>query len=205
MSSNFLKRLWKRIYHVYCRVFVFDPQCTEYDARIKYLKERYKNLRKAKISDIPDEDLEEAVRIWFRSKFNEDGSDEYEVITSLPKPCQNVYSTMTVTDDTMNGGFYQLLFNSTGQFAEMSIEGYLALESPKLSNLVKRAVELYQQNKQVLDARFDALRNGTRNRFFEEVPNELDEAFTKLNEAFFEYDSIDYAKYIRQHINCFDD
>ena len=190
---------------MYCRVFVFDPQCTEYDARIKYLKERYKNLRKAKISDIPDEDLEEAVRIWFRSKFNEDGSDEYEVITSLPKPCQNVYSTMTVTDDTMNGGFYQLLFNSTGQFAEMSIEGYLALESPKLSNLVKRAVELYQQNKQVLDARFDALRNGTRNRFFEEVPNELDEAFTKLNEAFFEYDSIDYVKYIRQHINCFDD
>ena len=169
------------------------------------VSERYKYLKNAELPDIPDEYLEEAVRTWFQNKFNEGWSNRYEVITSLPKPCQNVYSTMTVTDNTMNGGFYQLLFNPSGQFAEMSIEGYLALGSQKLSNLVKTAVELYRQNKQVIDARYDALRNGTRKSFFEEDPNELDEAFTELNEAFFEYDSIDYTKYIRQHAGCFGD
>jgi len=205
MLYNLLKKIWERIHYVYWCVFVFGPENSRIDARRKYLDERYKNLQKADIPDIPDEDLEAAIRIWFRSKFNEDWSDDYEVITSLPKPCQHVYSTMAVSDDTMNGGFYQLLYNPTRQFAEMSIEGYLALESPKLSNLVKRAVELYQQNKQVIDARYDALRNGTRKSFFEEEPNELDDAFAELNEAFFEYDTMDYVKYIRQNADCFGD
>ena len=166
---------------------------------------KYHNLKNADLPNISDNELEDAVMYWMWGKHDANLS-AYEQILLLPKPCQNVYSTRTVTDQVMNGGFCQMLFNDSRHFAEMSIEGYLALESAKLSNLVKRSLELYQQNKQIIDGRFDALRNGTRKSFYAfDDPDEPNESFTRLNEAFFEYDTMDYVKYIRLNANCFGD
>ena len=201
-----LRKIAERIHHAYWLVFVFGPENRKIAAKIKRQNEQYKRLKKTELPDIPDDELEAAVRIWFRNKINEDWSNQYEAVTALPKPCQNVYSTMIVTDEVMNGGFYQLFFNPSRQFVEMSVEGYLALESTKLSGLVKQAAELYQQNKQIIESRYNAIRNGTRNSFYtKDDPDEPNESFSELNEAFFEYDTIDYTKYIRQNAECFGD
>ena len=177
------------------------------------------NLKRADLADIPDEDLEDAVMDWMWSKDDENLS-EYEQILLLPKPCQNVYSARTVTDDVMNGGFAQLFWNSSGAFAEMSVEGFLALGSPKLSNLVAKALELRQQ---ILDSPQDSTtgryvaffkrgkeRDGAydehNDKIFHDVLHELnDGVFNELNEMFFEYDTMNYAEYIRQNADCFGD
>ena len=113
--------------------------------------ERYKFLKNAELPDIPDDHLEHAVMSWMWNQAFKEGLDQYEVISLLPKPCQNVYSCRTVTDEINNGGLNQLFYNETGQFAEMSIEGFLALGAPELSDVMAKAVALYQQSKPVLD------------------------------------------------------
>ena len=211
---DLLKKFWERLYFVYWK-WKIGVQASKWSIKYDQDIAKYKILKNTDLSDIPDKELEWAVEVWLtHGKFTEvngDWIDAYEVVASLPKPCQDVYSTIAVTQDVMNGGFYQLFANPSGQFAEMSIDGFIAIGSPKLSDLVKKAMTLYQQNKQIVDVRYDAVRDAMKDgisqkNFYEASPNELDTAFTELNEAFFAYDdAIDYAKYIRQNADCFGD
>ncbi|MCL2120312.1 MAG: DMP19 family protein [Planctomycetaceae bacterium] len=57
----------------------------------------------------------------------------------------------TVSGEISNGGLNQFYFNNMKPLAEMSIEGFSALGSQKLSDVMAKAVELYQDYKQVLD------------------------------------------------------
>ena len=159
--------------------------------------ERYKYLKNTELPDIPDVILEHAVMSWMWTKSSNER--QYEIISSLPKPCQNVYSCRTVTDEINNGGLNQLFYNDTGQFAEMSIEGFLALGSPKLSEVMAKAVELYQEKKSVLDEYND----DTLESFFASYKEKI---FEKLDSDFYdECDSVEMAKYIRQNADCFGD
>lgn len=47
--------------------------------------EKYKKLNKGEVGSIPDVDLKTAVMSWIRGKFNEDWTNQYEVIESLPR------------------------------------------------------------------------------------------------------------------------
>jgi len=161
--------------------------------------EKYKYLRANQILEVHDYELENAVMSWMWNKFNEDWSNQYEVINALPKPCQNVFSCRTVIDEVNNGGLNQLFFNSSGQFAVMSIEGFSALGSLELSRIMEEAVTLYMQNKEILGGFY----NGTIESFFASYEEEI---FDKLDESFYlACDSIDYVKYIRLNAACFGD
>ena len=161
--------------------------------------EKYKFLKKAELPDIPDVILEHAVMSWMWTKAFKGDADQYEVISSLPKPCQNVYSCRTVTDEINNGGLNQLFYNSTGQFAEMSIDGFLALGSQKLSDVMAKAVELYRKNKPLLDKYNDDTLESFFDSYAEKIFEELDNIF------YDEIDSVDMAKFIRQNADCFGD
>ena len=161
--------------------------------------EKYKFLKNAELPDIPDVILEHAVMSWMWTKAFKEGVEQYEVICSLPKPCQHVYSCRTVIDEVNNGGLTQLFYNDTGQFAKMSIEGFLALGSPKLSEIMAKAIETYHQNKPVLDNYDD----GTLESFFDSYQEKI---FEELDDKFYnECDSINSFKYIRQNAECFGD
>ena len=125
------------------------------------LLETGKNIKNAELINIPNSDLENVVMGWMWGMFNEDWSDQYEIITSLPNPCQAVYSCRTVTDEINNGGINQLFYNSAGQFAQLSIEGFDAMGFNALSGIMKQAVDLYKKNKNLWDYRFNS-----NNRFF---------------------------------------
>jgi hypothetical protein len=114
-------------------------------------QEQYEHLKKGDIASIPDDELRNAVISWMWGKFNDDWSDEYEVISSLPKPCQNVYACCTVYDEFNNGGLNQFFFNSSGQFANMAKEGFLTIGSKKLSQTMLEAIEIYKRNEKLLE------------------------------------------------------
>jgi len=84
-------------------------------------QEKFKCLKKGELDSITDADLRTAVMSWMWGKFNEDWTNQYEIIESLSKPCQDVYACCTVVDEINNGGLNQLFFNSTGQFANMGV------------------------------------------------------------------------------------
>jgi len=162
--------------------------------------EKYKHLQKEWVSKIPDSELENAVMSWMWTKCSgsdEDWDNQLETISSLPKPCQDVYSTRTVIDEVNNGGLNQLFFNSTGQFTLMAIDGFLAMGSPKLSSTLEKAVVLYAQNRDVLENYYD----GTIEGFFASYEEKI---FDKLEEGIFAaFKDIDFVKYIRSNADCF--
>ena len=161
--------------------------------------EKYKHLKKAEVQSIPDEELEDAVMSWMWSLFDGHWSNKYEAISALAKPCQNVYSCRTVIDEVNNGGLNQLFFNSTGQFAEMSIDGFSAINSPNLSGIMKKAVQLYRNNKVKLEKYSDGTSESFSDSYEEKIFDELDKAF------FNECDSINIVSYIRSHSEYFGD
>jgi hypothetical protein len=170
------------------------------------LQEKYGHIKSSELPDIPNDKLLIAITYWMRGKFDLGWFNECEIIVSLPKPCQNVYSTQTVTDDLLSGNFNYLFFyrRFAEQFAEMSIEGFVALGSQKLSGVVAEAVELYRQNKQIF-LRYKNDDAGIEG--FSALCNDVN-AFDNLDKAFCEecaLHRIDYAKYIRQNANCFGD
>jgi len=187
------------------KIIMFEKRkCTGSSLHMDYFEilEKYKFLKKSdipKIPDVPKDALEHAVMSWMWNKFNEDWSNWYEVIISLPKPCQNVFSIRTVTDEINNGGLNQLFYNSSRIFAKMSIEGFSALESQKLSDVMAKAVEVFWSNEQVLKAYND----GTLESFFASYEEKL---FDELDDIFFkERDSINLSQYILLHADCFGD
>ena len=114
---------------------------------------------------------------WMWGKFNEDWVNQYEVIASLPKPCRDVFACCTVVDEINNGGFNKLFFNSTGQFAQMAQEGFQALGSDSLSNIIKHAIEIYEKNRELFEKYNDGTLESFSESYNEKLLDELDRRF----------------------------
>lgn len=139
--------------------------------------DKYDSLKKGDLANIPDEELREAVLQWIWSKFDEDWLDEVEVVDSLPKPCQYVYACCTVVDEVYNGGFNQLFFNSTGFFAELAAEGFEEMGNPRLAEIVNLAIEVYENNIDLLEQYDDGTIEGFSASYEEHLFDDLDDEF----------------------------
>lgn len=164
-------------------------------------QEKFKHLKKGELALFPDSDLRTAVMSWMWGKFNEDWTNQFEVIESLPKPCRDTYACCTVVDEINNGGLNQLFFNSTGQFAKMAQEGFRALENENLSSIMIDAIEIYENNKELLDKYNDGTLESFSESYNESLFDELDERFSKEEPSF---DSF-LETYIRKNESIFRD
>ena len=164
-------------------------------------QEKFKYLKKSGLNSIPASDLRTAAMSWMWGKFNEDWTNQYEVIESLPKPCRDVYACCTVVDEINNGGLNQLFFNSTGQFAKMAQEGFQALGNEKLSNIMRDAIEIYGRNKELLEKYNDGTLESFSESYNENLFDELDNGFSEEEPGF---DSLLEA-YIRKNESVFGD
>lgn len=170
------------------------------DEYFKKQKE-FRQLKKADLPQVTDMDLRNAVMSWMWGKFNEDWSDQYEVLKTFQKPCQYVYACCTVVDEINNGGLNQLFFNSTGQFAEMAQEGFLEIGNEKLSEIMRSAIQVFNDNIKT----FEKYDNGTIENFLESYDENY---FIELDNDFFivepEFENLIEA-YIRQNEIFFGD
>lgn len=141
--------------------------------------EAYKKLRKPDVTSVPDEDLRTAVMSWMWAKFDEKWTNQYDVVAALPKACRDVYACCTVVDEINNGGINQLFFNATGQFAQMSEEGFRALGNDKLSEIMRSAIEIHTANQKKLGAYKDGTLESFSASYDEELFNDLDDAFSE--------------------------
>lgn len=164
-------------------------------------QKKFKYLKKSELNSIPDSDLRTAVMSWMWGKFNEDWINQYEIIESLPKPCQDVYSCCIVVDEINNGGLNQLFFNSTSQYAKMSREGFQALGNEKLSSIMRNAIEIYEKNKNLIEKCNDGTLENFSESYNEKFFDELDDRFSEEEPSF---DSLLEA-YIRKNESVFGD
>ena len=181
---------------------------------------RYKNLKNAELSDIPDDSLERAVMVWMLNR-GKDGDCLFDLACQLPVPCQNVFYCKIVVGEIDNGGLHQLFHNDGARWAEMSIAGFLALGSSTLSEVMAKALELYSEYDMAKAValihqrgRDGDLKTIQPYKHGSDCASAIkcffdfhrDGIFSELDEAFYqERDSIDYITYIRSNADCFGD
>jgi len=81
----------------------------------------------------------------------------------------------------------------------MSIEGFSAVGSQKISDIMRQAVELYSKNKSKLESYKDGTLESFSASYEEAIFDDLDNAF------FEESENVDYMQYIKSHIEYFGD
>lgn len=139
--------------------------------------QEYEFLKQEEISSIPDDELVYAVMSWMWSKFNTDWSDDFEIISSLPKPCQDIYSVYIIEGEVNNGGFNQCYFNSSRQFTKMAESGFKAIGAAGYADLMIRANTIYSEIKDDLEKYDDGTLESFSESYGDNPLNALDDEF----------------------------
>lgn len=140
-------------------------------------QDQFKKLKKSEIPSIPNEDLRNAVMSWMWNKVDKDWDKQYEIINTLPKPCQYVYACCTIVDEVNNGGLNQLFFNSTEQFVKIAQDGFIAIGNVKLSKVIEEAIRVFNENKEKVDKYKDGSLESFSASYDENLFNKLDDDF----------------------------
>ncbi|PVY39630.1 DMP19 family protein [Pontibacter virosus] len=173
------------------------------DASIEAFLNRtiYKELTTEILKSIPDHELEQTVYDNIYAIIGEDYENELDNVRKLTKGQQAIFSTWMVEAEVNNGGFNQFYFNSSGQYANMAVDGFETVGAVKFAELMKEANRVYASIEKNLE-KFD---DGTLESFsasYKENPlNDLDDKFYKLGES--ESLSGLKARYIRENIDQF--
>lgn len=164
---------------------------------------KYESLKKEDISYIPDEKLVYAVMSWMWSKFNSDWSNQFTVISSLPKACQDIYSVYTIEAEVNNGGFNQCYFNSSKEFVVMAENGFKEIGAEGFSDIMSRANFVYLDIKEDLEKFEDGTIEGFSKSYENNPLNALDDEFYKM----YEKESLEKLciEYIRMNAKYFGD
>lgn len=160
-------------------------------------------LSKEDLSSMSDEDLIFMVIHWMWSKFNSDWSNQYAVISSLPKACQDIYSVYTIEAEVNNGGFNQCYYNSSKEFTLMAESGFKAIGAEGFTELMIRANTIYVDIKDDLEKFNDGTIESFAKSYENNPLNDLDEEFMKTYEE--EPLSKLCAEYIRENFGYFGD
>lgn len=166
---------------------------------------KYENLKTEDIASIQDEELVFAVMSWMWSKFNSDWSNQnqYNVISSLPKACQNIYSVYTIEAEVNNGGFNQCYFNSSKEFTKMAESGFKEIGAVNFADIMIRANLIYTNIKDDLEKFNDGTFESFSKSYQNNPLNELDDEFIKM----YEREPLDKLciEYIRANAQYFGD
>lgn len=126
-----------------------------------------------------------------------------EKIKILSAGKQAIFSIWMLQAEVNNGGFNQFYYNSSGQFAELALEGLNLIETEKYADLLERANKTYSEIKDGLEEKND----GTIESFSESYENN---PLNKLDDEFYELDELEsldsiQIKYIRDNKSQFTD
>ncbi|QVK17505.1 DUF4375 domain-containing protein [Mycoplasmatota bacterium] len=155
--------------------------------------DRYKLLERSTVTSLPDLEVIDAVMIWMYNKID-NWHNEYSIITSLPKPCQYVYSCYNIVNEVNKGGINLLYFNQIKQLAQIAQEGFNAIGNKKLSDLMEEANKIYQDNKPVIDKYSDGTKESYINLYNEDFFDDLDYSFIEEEVPSFEISLVAYIR-----------
>ena len=161
----------------------------------------HKELTKSILEGLPDDQLEQTVYDNIAEIIGEDYENELFNAKKLTKGQKAIFSTWAVEAEVNNGGFNQFYFNSSGQYADMAVDGFETVGATKHAELMREANRIYASIKNDLE-KFD---DGTVESFSESYKdnplNNLDDKYYELgkNESLWGLK----VKYIREHPDQF--
>jgi hypothetical protein len=157
----------------------------------------YKELTTEIIDSIDDNDLEQAVIDNIYEQVGSDYEKDFENAQKLTKGQQAMFSVWWVEAEVNNGGFNQFYFNSSGQYAQMAVEGFELFGATNFADLMRRANQIYIENKERLEEFDDETMESFSESYKDNPLNPLDEEFYQLYNS----ESLNQLRiaYIRKH------
>lgn len=157
----------------------------------------YKNLTLDIIDSIKDEDLNQSIFDNISANMENDNRDELDIIKTLTKGQQAIYSIWVVEAEVNNGGFNQLYFNGYEDISVLAEEGFKNIGAINFSELIKRANEKYKEIKPELEKFDDGTIESFSDSYDNNPLNQYDDKFYELYETEKLMDLI--VKYIRDN------
>lgn len=108
---------------------------------------------------------------------------EYEIVLSWNKSRQAIYMISRLEAEVNNGGYNQLYFNSSGQFATALPEALKLVGATQFADLTERANSTFEKEKSKITEDQDGTVEGFSKSYENNPLNKFDEEFYKLNEA----------------------
>jgi len=139
-----------------------------------------KVLTQEAIDTCLDDDLIQLVFDNISLKVEDDYDNSFETIQGLSEGRQAIYSIWLVEGEVNNGGFNQFYFNSSGEFAEMAVNGFELVGAVEYATLMKRANKIYAE--QNIGDRQDRTIEDFSESYDDNPLNDLDTEFYDMQE-----------------------
>ena len=158
----------------------------------------YKKLTVEILGSKEDNDIEQIVMDNIFELIGDNYEKEFQNFRKLTKGQQAMFSVWWVEAEVNNGGFNQFYFNSSGQYAKMAVEGFELFGATKFADLMRRANNIYIENKDNLERFNDGTIESFSESYQDNPLNVLDDEFYELHNT----ESLNELriKYIRENI-----
>jgi len=93
------------------------------------------------LSQMNDEDLEQALLALVFAKLKTMPNDAVEAIASLPGGFRPYYVSWLVEAEVLNGGFHQFFWNPSSDFADDAVEAFRAIGDQATAEIMSQALE----------------------------------------------------------------
>lgn len=163
-------------------------------------RKRYVKFTLDTLSKIPDDKIEQAIMDYLLEVKIKNNQDEHEVIGTLSKGFQYVYTTWKLEEYIDNGGFNQYLYATNGLFLNQLIEALSKIKAFKTKKVIMDVLKVYNDEIKTHSKTKEA---GTTRAYFETYQsaklNRLDDKFYETDENLSEL----RTRYIRKNLNEF--
>ena len=166
------------------------------DATFQSLIQEYENrqiydkLTPDILATIPDENLVWAIWDYIWLKVGDDYADTDKIVSGLSVGIQAFYYIIILQGEVDNGGYNQYFFNSSGVYANKTLEAFKLIGATELQQNLEKAISIHlkEQDDPNLRNLYD---EHTLESFLESYKyttlNECDEEFYALEEKLSEY------------------
>lgn len=163
-----------------------------------FFKNMFKKTEKVDFHKVPDDELIEAAVNWIYSLISK-SDNEFDAVMKLSEPFKFLYATNAVFNEMMNGGFNQLIFNSSKVWIITSFKGFHAIGLPEIASQMVKGVEILNANMDKLSPYLDGTIESFSKSYELKLFDEIDKVFSD-NQQEIQSETI---QYIRNHIDFF--
>lgn len=132
------------------------------------------------INETPDNELVNVVFDNLSANLPYDSEKEYKAVLSWNASRRTVYLIRILESEVSNGGFNQFYFNQGKQFKDLLPNALERVGAAKFSELVKKANDVYEQEKEQITKHQDGSLAGFVKSYEDNPLNEFDDKFTGL-------------------------
>ena len=112
--------------------------------------ERFRRLTPELLASVPDDELSDAILHHVVLRMGNETTRKREVVRACPVGVRAVFATLLVDLEVNNGGFNQLFWNPSGEFAGDALAGYELMGAEDYASVMRAAIATWESEREIL-------------------------------------------------------